>query len=89
MYRSVSRLVRRSPATGRYRRLGLFPPRYHPKSDRRPTVIGHCRAATVDFDRRRPILGSINRGRKKKRENLESGAALPILIHHPRVTSSR
>ncbi|RZR73896.1 hypothetical protein BHM03_00029349 [Ensete ventricosum] len=32
----------------------------------------------VDFDHRRPISASISRGRKKKRENLESRAALPI-----------
>ncbi|RWW19338.1 hypothetical protein GW17_00016617 [Ensete ventricosum] len=32
------------------------------------TTTGHCRAVTVDFDRRRPILGSISRERKKKRE---------------------
>ncbi|RRT71156.1 hypothetical protein B296_00002835 [Ensete ventricosum] len=35
----------------------------------------------VNFDRRRPLSGSINRGRRKKREkkreNLRSGAALP------------
>ncbi|RWW68265.1 hypothetical protein BHE74_00024203, partial [Ensete ventricosum] len=31
MYRSASKLVCGPPATGRYHRLGLFPPRYHPK----------------------------------------------------------
>ncbi|RWW31442.1 hypothetical protein BHE74_00010799 [Ensete ventricosum] len=31
MYRSTSRLVHGLPAIGRYRRLGLFPPHYHPK----------------------------------------------------------
>ncbi|RZS07053.1 hypothetical protein BHM03_00037814 [Ensete ventricosum] len=31
MYRSASRLVRGPSAIGRYRRLGLFPPRYRPK----------------------------------------------------------
>ncbi|RWW79027.1 hypothetical protein BHE74_00012714 [Ensete ventricosum] len=42
------------------------------------TIVGRCRTVTVDFNRRRPILGGINRGRKKKREkkNLESSATL-------------
>ncbi|RWV94938.1 hypothetical protein GW17_00042483 [Ensete ventricosum] len=42
----------------------------------------------IDFDRCRSISGGICRGRKKKRENLESGAALPISIHRPRAISS-
>ncbi|RWW22896.1 hypothetical protein GW17_00012882, partial [Ensete ventricosum] len=50
-----------SPATGRYRRLGLFPPRYHLKS----TVSGRFRAVAAEGGRKK---------REKKREeekNLE------------------
>ncbi|RRT68473.1 hypothetical protein B296_00036845 [Ensete ventricosum] len=51
----------------------------------------------VDFDRQRPILSDINRGRKKKREkkkrekkreNLKFGVALPIPIRRLRAISS-
>ncbi|RWW34766.1 hypothetical protein BHE74_00010475 [Ensete ventricosum] len=52
---------------GRYRRLGLFPPRYRPKS----TVTSCCRAVTVNFDHQRPISCCISRGREKEEEGEE------------------
>ncbi|RWW59288.1 hypothetical protein BHE74_00033793 [Ensete ventricosum] len=47
MYQSVSRPVGGPPATGRYRRLGLFPPRYHSKL----TGNGRFRPLVADFER--------------------------------------
>ncbi|RZS12713.1 hypothetical protein BHM03_00044192 [Ensete ventricosum] len=52
---------------GRYRRLGLFPPRYRPKS----TVTSCCRAVTVNFDHQRSISCCISRGREKEEEGEE------------------
>ncbi|RWW13562.1 hypothetical protein GW17_00022722 [Ensete ventricosum] len=53
------------------------------------TIVGHCRAVTVDFDHQRPISDDIRRGRRRgRRENLESNVALPIPICRPRAISS-
>ncbi|RZS01291.1 hypothetical protein BHM03_00031128 [Ensete ventricosum] len=69
MYQSASWQVCGPPATGRYHRLGLSPPRYHPKL----TIVSQFQEVAAE------------RRRKKKREkNLSSLIRRPQAISSPR-----
>ncbi|RWV81190.1 hypothetical protein GW17_00057416 [Ensete ventricosum] len=72
MYRSPNRAIRGLPATLRYRRLGQFPSRYHPKW----TGNDRFRSSVTDF-------GRYQKKREKIKKNVEFGATLPIQIHCP------
>ncbi|RZS11413.1 hypothetical protein BHM03_00042745, partial [Ensete ventricosum] len=72
MYRSPNRAIRGLPATLRYRRLGQFSSRYHPKW----TGNDRFRSSVTDF-------GRYQKKREKIKKNVEFGATLPIQIHCP------